>query len=115
MYMNKSYKLGVLIRNTAIISQLFMWGAGFPTANFSEEVISRLPSELVGGIYWGLASVDRGPVYGMVMSIGWNPFYKALFQTVFLSVLFSLWIRIPLSKLIRLLIQPKKSIRIRIS
>jgi riboflavin kinase len=49
---------------------------GFPTANFSEEVIERLPSELVGGIYWGLAAVDRGPVHGMVMSIGWNPFYK---------------------------------------
>jgi riboflavin kinase len=24
---------------------------GFPTANFSEEVIAKLPSELVGGIY----------------------------------------------------------------
>ena len=49
---------------------------GFPTANFSEEVIAKLPNELVGGIYWGLASVDRGPVYGMVISIGWNPFYQ---------------------------------------
>jgi riboflavin kinase len=49
---------------------------GFPTANFSEEVIAKLPSELVGGIYWGLATVDHGPVYGMVMSIGWNPFYQ---------------------------------------
>lgn len=49
---------------------------GFPTANFSEEVIAKLPSELVGGIYWGLAAVEQGPVYGMVMSIGWNPFYK---------------------------------------
>jgi len=49
---------------------------GFPTANFSEDVIERLPAELVGGIYWGFANVDSGPVYGMVMSIGWNPFYN---------------------------------------
>ncbi len=39
-------------------------------------MIAQLPSQLVGGIYWGLASVEQGPVYGMVMSIGWNPFYK---------------------------------------
>ena len=43
---------------------------GFPTANFAEDVIEALPQELVGGIYWGFASVDNGPVYGMVMSIG---------------------------------------------
>ena len=49
---------------------------GFPTANFSEEVIEKLPSELVGGIYFGFAKVDDGPVNDMVMSIGWNPFYK---------------------------------------
>lgn len=28
------------------------------------------------GIYYGFANVDGGPVYKMVMSIGWNPFYK---------------------------------------
>ena len=49
---------------------------GFPTANFSEEVIDNLPQELVGGIYFGFAKVDDGPVYDMVMSVGWNPFYK---------------------------------------
>ena len=49
---------------------------GFPTANFSEEVIDKLPSELVGGIYFGFAKVDDGPVHDMVMSVGWNPFYK---------------------------------------
>jgi len=48
---------------------------GFPTANFSDEVIEALPPALVGGIYWGLAQVDHGPVLDMVMSIGWNPFY----------------------------------------
>jgi len=49
---------------------------GFPTANFSEEVIEKLPQELVGGIYFGFAKVENGPVYDMVMSIGWNPFYN---------------------------------------
>lgn len=49
---------------------------GFPTANYPEEVIASLPSQLVGGIYWGLAQVDRGQVHDMVMSIGWNPFYE---------------------------------------
>merc|ERR1712117_1012472 len=49
---------------------------GFPTANFSEEVIEALPEALIGGIYWGLAQVDNGQVHDMVMSIGWNPFYE---------------------------------------
>ena len=49
---------------------------GFPTANFSEEVIEKLPQELVGGIYFGFAKVDDGPVQDMVMSVGWNPFYN---------------------------------------
>jgi riboflavin kinase len=49
---------------------------GFPTANFSEDVIEKLPQELVGGIYFGFGKVDDGPVHDMVMSVGWNPFYK---------------------------------------
>eukprot|EP00092_Neocalanus_flemingeri_P010383 GFUD01011191.1.p1 GENE.GFUD01011191.1~~GFUD01011191.1.p1 ORF type:complete len:156 (-),score=51.38 GFUD01011191.1:72-539(-) len=49
---------------------------GFPTANFSEEVIDNLPQELVGGIYFGFAKVDEGPVFDMVMSVGYNPFYN---------------------------------------
>merc|ERR1711872_849741 len=49
---------------------------GFPTANFAEDVIDKLPEELVGGIYFGFAKVDNGPVYDMVMSVGWNPFYN---------------------------------------
>ena len=35
-----------------------------------EDVIDKMPEALVGGIYWGFANVDRGPVHGMVMSIG---------------------------------------------
>jgi len=49
---------------------------GFPTANFSDEVIEALPEAMIGGIYWGLAQVDNGQVHDMVMSIGWNPFYE---------------------------------------
>jgi len=49
---------------------------GFPTANFSEEVIDQLPDQLVGGIYHGLAKVDEGPVLDMVLSVGFNPFYN---------------------------------------
>ena len=33
-------------------------------------MIDGLPDELIGGIYWGYAQVQNGPVYGMVMSIG---------------------------------------------
>merc|ERR1712126_338692 len=49
---------------------------GFPTANFPEDVIEKLPSQLIGGIYWGLAQVDCGPVHDMVMSVCFNPFYQ---------------------------------------
>jgi len=49
---------------------------GIPTANFPMEVVDNLPEAISTGIYYGWASVDRGPVYKMVISIGWNPFYK---------------------------------------
>lgn len=40
------------------------------------DVVDNLPEAVSTGIYYGWASVDRGPVYKMVMSIGWNPFYN---------------------------------------
>lgn len=49
---------------------------GIPTANFPVEVVEALPSNLSTGVYYGWANVDGGPVYKMVMSIGWNPFYN---------------------------------------
>ncbi|XP_063231533.1 putative riboflavin kinase [Bacillus rossius redtenbacheri] len=49
---------------------------GIPTANFDEEVVNRLPESVETGVYFGWAQVDNGPVHKMVMSIGWNPFYK---------------------------------------
>ncbi|KAG5313095.1 RIFK kinase, partial [Pseudoatta argentina] len=48
---------------------------GIPTANLSESVIDALPKDLSTGIYYGWASL-HGKVYKMVVSIGWNPYYK---------------------------------------
>ncbi|KAF4519488.1 hypothetical protein B566_EDAN010097 [Ephemera danica] len=49
---------------------------GIPTANFTPEVVDSLPAEVETGIYCGWAKLDSGPVYKMVMSVGWNPYYK---------------------------------------
>ncbi|XP_063879088.1 riboflavin kinase-like isoform X1 [Scylla paramamosain] len=49
---------------------------GIPTANFPEHVVEQLPAEIQTGIYYGWAKVDNGPTHKMVMSIGWNPYYK---------------------------------------
>lgn len=49
---------------------------GVPTANFPQEVVNQLPEELKTGIYYGWAQVDSSPVFKMVLSVGWNPFYK---------------------------------------
>ncbi|KAK9891090.1 hypothetical protein WA026_013411 [Henosepilachna vigintioctopunctata] len=49
---------------------------GIPTANFPEQVVNSLPKEMSTGVYYGYAEVDNGPVYKMVMSVGWNPYYK---------------------------------------
>ena len=48
----------------------------FFKANFPQEIVDRLPEDIGGGVYYGFASVDDGPVFKMVMSIGWNPYYK---------------------------------------
>ncbi|XP_012676390.1 riboflavin kinase isoform X2 [Clupea harengus] len=49
---------------------------GIPTANFPTCVVEQLPADISTGIYYGWACVDNGPVHKMVMSIGWNPYYK---------------------------------------
>ena len=38
--------------------------------------MTSLPDTIPSGIYYGWAMVDEGPVYKMVMSIGWNPVYQ---------------------------------------
>uniref|UniRef100_A0A1E1WZS3 Riboflavin kinase n=1 Tax=Amblyomma aureolatum TaxID=187763 RepID=A0A1E1WZS3_9ACAR len=49
---------------------------GIPTANFSQDLVTKTPAELECGVYYGWASVNDGPVNKMVMSVGWNPYYK---------------------------------------
>ena len=45
-------------------------------ANYSEEIVDCLPKEIDTGIYCGWARVADTEVHPMVLSIGWNPFYK---------------------------------------
>ena len=54
----------------------------FVSANFEESVVEKLPVEFNCGIYCGWASVNNGPVYKMVMSIGFNPFYSNTKKTM---------------------------------
>uniref|UniRef100_A0A4W6GCN3 Riboflavin kinase n=1 Tax=Lates calcarifer TaxID=8187 RepID=A0A4W6GCN3_LATCA len=49
---------------------------GIPTANFPDTVVDSLPADISTGIYYGWACVGNGDVHKMVMSIGWNPYYK---------------------------------------
>ena len=49
---------------------------GIPTANFPEAVIESLPSDFDTGIYYGWANINNGTTYKMVVSVGWNPYYK---------------------------------------
>ena len=48
----------------------------FIAANFPDEVVNDLPEEINTGVYYGWAKVDNGPVHKMVMSIGWNPYFR---------------------------------------
>ena len=47
-----------------------------PLVNFSDEVVNRLPVYIEPGCYYGWSRVDNGDIYKMVLSVGWNPFYK---------------------------------------
>ena len=49
---------------------------GIPTANYPDEIVEKLPECFTQGVYYGWAQVDDGPVYKMVMSIGYNPYYN---------------------------------------
>uniref|UniRef100_A0A4W5KU78 Riboflavin kinase n=1 Tax=Hucho hucho TaxID=62062 RepID=A0A4W5KU78_9TELE len=49
---------------------------GILTANFTDSVVELLPGDISTGIYYGWACVDTGDIHKMVMSIGWNPYYK---------------------------------------
>ncbi|KAK9767343.1 riboflavin kinase [Basidiobolus ranarum] len=49
---------------------------GIPTANLPEEAVNSICSELETGVYYGWAQVLNKEVRPMVMSLGWNPYYK---------------------------------------
>ncbi|KAL8591857.1 hypothetical protein ACOMHN_044353 [Nucella lapillus] len=55
---------------------------GIPTANFPESVVRDLPEGLTCGVYYGWASVACGPVFPMVISVGWNPYYHNTVKTM---------------------------------
>jgi riboflavin kinase len=56
---------------------------GIPTANLDAESLGAALEGVPAGIYFGWASVGASPVaHKMVMSIGWNPFYKNERKTV---------------------------------
>ena len=46
------------------------------SANYPVSVVEQLPSSLRSGVYYGWSQVERGPVYPMVMSVGWNPHFQ---------------------------------------
>jgi riboflavin kinase len=81
---------------------------GIPTANLPEQVAQEAGKLLETGIYYGVAQVDLPreaddkdqlngesdcqnhlPVYGMVMSFGWNPYYKNEKRTAEVHILHS--------------------------
>ncbi|VDP15348.1 unnamed protein product [Onchocerca flexuosa] len=57
------------------------------TANLDDSAISRLPSHFPCGVFYGFANVNRGEVYGMVTSIGWNLHFKNERKTIEVHIL----------------------------
>ncbi|KAH8857965.1 Riboflavin kinase isoform 2 [Schistosoma japonicum] len=45
-------------------------------ANLEEFIVDQIPDSVKNGIYFGWAKLNNTPVYKMVMSIGWNPYFK---------------------------------------
>ncbi|XP_074669745.1 riboflavin kinase-like [Strix aluco] len=60
---------------------------GIPTANFSEQVVESFPSIISTGIYYGWTCAGNGDVHKMVLSIGWNPFYKNIKKSVEMHII----------------------------
>ncbi|KAK6111500.1 Riboflavin kinase family protein [Brugia pahangi] len=60
---------------------------GCPTANMDDNVILCLPPHFPCGVFYGFANVNRGEVYGMVTSIGWNPHFKNERKTIEVHIL----------------------------
>jgi len=59
---------------------------GIPTANIATEPYKDLLLRIPAGIYYGWASVGKGEVHPMAMSIGWNPYFKNQEKTIEIHV-----------------------------
>lgn len=55
---------------------------GIPTANLPLDSLGERADAMDSGIYFGWATVDGDGPYKMVMSVGWNPFYKNKHKTI---------------------------------
>uniref|UniRef100_A0A5S6QX01 riboflavin kinase n=1 Tax=Trichuris muris TaxID=70415 RepID=A0A5S6QX01_TRIMR len=60
---------------------------GCPTANLSDDAIKALPQQFACGVYYGFANVDKGPIYEMVMSVGWNIQFESERKTMAIHLL----------------------------
>ncbi|CAI2731621.1 unnamed protein product [Schistosoma spindalis] len=56
-------------------------------ANLEESIVSEIPDSTKNGIYFGWAKLSNTPVYKMVMSIGWNPYFKNIKRSVEVYIL----------------------------
>ena len=64
-------------RSARLTSLLFL------TANFNDDVVEKLPSEVTTGIYFGWSKLaSEQVVRKAVISIGWNPYYKNVKKSV---------------------------------
>ena len=52
----------------------------FPSANLPESEVDKIDPSVEPGVYYGWAQV-HGEIHKMVMSLGWNPFYKNIKKT----------------------------------
>ncbi|GAV03812.1 hypothetical protein RvY_14190-1 [Ramazzottius varieornatus] len=55
---------------------------GIPTANFTQDVVDTMPTDMIEGVYYGLANVDGGSVSRMVMSVGHNLHFANAMRTM---------------------------------
>ncbi|KNC80188.1 hypothetical protein SARC_07449 [Sphaeroforma arctica JP610] len=61
---------------------------GCPTANLPQSEVDKIQNSYPTGVYWGWATLDdKEPVYPMVMSIGYNPFYDNKTKTAEVHIL----------------------------
>ena len=60
---------------------------GCPTANIPIKPYEKVLETIPMGVYWGLASLSDGKVYGMALNVGWSPYYQNKEKTIEIHVL----------------------------